>query len=68
MTTTRVEIAEHVVAVFGQGPVHREQLLAAAARTEAPERVMEQLRRLPERRYRDLRDLWPELPGIPVEA
>lgn len=68
MVTSRTEIADYVAAAFDPGPVTREELLAAAICGGAPVSVVDELERLPRRTFRDLRELWPELPGLPVEV
>ncbi|WP_165985214.1 hypothetical protein [Streptomyces sp. YIM 98790] len=64
---TRMEIADHLAGAFPQdGGLDRDALLAAAA-CARPE-VLTILRTLPEqRRYTTLRQLWEDLPHIPVE-
>lgn len=69
MSTTRLEIAQHGQTAFRTGqPVTREQLIAAAERDDAPPGVIDQVRQLPNRPFGSIRDLWPALPGLPVEA
>jgi hypothetical protein len=63
-----MEIVAHVEEAFGEGGVSRADLLAEAQRTSAPQPVLELLARLPERRYRHVRDLWTEVPDVPVGA
>ncbi len=67
MPATRTEIADHVGAAFGADAVCRDELLAAARASGARGAVLRALERLPDRSYRHLRELWPELPGVPVE-
>ncbi|MGP4115506.1 hypothetical protein ACTWP5_31995 [Streptomyces sp. 4N509B] len=66
MTTevTRVEIADHLGALFERGTADRAEILAAAAGAR-PE-VLEVLRQVPDRGYASLRQLWEHLPEIPV--
>ncbi|MEU2184338.1 hypothetical protein [Streptomyces thermolilacinus] len=61
---TRTEIADHLAAVFANGAVSRSDLLIAAAGAR-PE-VREVLEQLPDRRYTELRQVWEDLPAIPV--
>jgi hypothetical protein len=68
LSTTRTEIVEHVEDAFGAGGADRAELVAAAERNAAPQRVLDLLRRLPDRRYRHVRDLWAEVPEVPVGA
>jgi hypothetical protein len=65
--TSRVEIADHVEEAFRHGPATREDLLGEAVRTGARPAVIDVLGRLPERPYPTLRELWADLPGLPVE-
>jgi hypothetical protein len=67
MSTSRTEIADHVAPTFGKGSATKDELLATAHSNGAPSAVLDELQRLPEQSYRDLRELWPELPGLPVE-
>lgn len=67
MPVTRAEIAEHVGCAFGGAPVSRDGLLAAAAASRARPGVVASLERLPSTLFRDLRELWPILPDLPVE-
>jgi len=67
MSTSRVEIADCVGAAFGGGPQRRDQLIAAGRAGGAEDAVVRVLQRLPAGPFRTLRDLWPELPGLPVE-
>lgn len=65
---TRVELAEHLIGVFVGGAAHRDDLVEAAAASGARPEVMAVLRALPERRFKEFRDLWPEMPSLPVGA
>jgi hypothetical protein len=67
MTVTRIEIAEAVETAFDRPPVSKGDLLAHATASRARVDVLDTLARLPERDFRHLRDLWPHLPGIPVD-
>jgi uncharacterized protein DUF2795 len=65
--TTRVEIAD-VLRSRLDGPLRsKAELLETARSLGARDAVMEALERLPDRKYSGLRDLWPCLPGIPIE-
>jgi hypothetical protein len=68
VTTSRIEIAEIVGDAFEGGPVTKSDLLAAARDRQARAEVLAQLERLPEGPFKDLRSLWPELPGVPVSV
>ncbi|MEU6754900.1 hypothetical protein [Streptomyces sp. NPDC046685] len=61
---TRMEIADHLSGLFTNGAMGRSDLLIAAAGAR-PE-VRDVLSRLPERRYTELRQVWEDLPAIPV--
>jgi hypothetical protein len=61
-----MEIADTVAEVFQGRPVTKEQLLAAATARQARPEVLRELERLPGGPFKDLRSLWPELPGLPV--
>lgn len=66
MTVTRVDIAEYTISAFTTAPATRDDLLSAAVAGSAPPGLIEVLESLPEGRYNSLRDLWPELPDVPV--
>ncbi len=68
MPITRVEIADHVRDVFQRGSVTRTELLAGAADHGARPAVLDTLQRLPDRVYRELRELWPDIPDVPIET
>lgn len=68
MPISRVEIADHVRDVFEHGPVTRTELLAQAADHGARPAVLHTLGRLPDRIYRDLRELWQDIPDVPIET
>jgi hypothetical protein len=62
---TRLEIAEAVGEVFGDGGASRDEILATARETGRSELVMV-LTNLPDRRYMRLNALWEELLDIPL--
>ncbi|MQA95856.1 MAG: DUF2795 domain-containing protein [Streptosporangiales bacterium] len=64
---TRSEILDHIESAFGDGAALRADILSAAEESGARSEVMAVLRRLPDRRLA-LRQLWVELPGIPVRV
>jgi hypothetical protein len=68
VATSRTEIADVVGEAFDDGAATRERLLSVARGNQASTEVLAVLERLPQHRYRRLRDLWPDLPGLPVEA
>jgi hypothetical protein len=64
--TTRTELANHIRAAFTTGPATRSDLLAAAVATNARPQTIDTLRRLPDKTYTSIRDLWPDLPDVPI--
>lgn len=67
-SVTRVEIATHVAQLFTGVLVTRDDVVAAAAHAGARAEVLATLERLPDRRFSGLRDLWPEIPEVPIEG
>jgi hypothetical protein len=66
MVLIRVEIANNIHNAFdGHRPLTANDLLISARRNGARPEVLHTLERLPGT-YTDLRDLWPDLPGVPV--
>jgi hypothetical protein len=65
MDVTRTEIADHIA--DAPLPADRDELLAAAVSTRARPEVITLLETLPERTYRQLRDLWPYLRHVPLD-
>ncbi|MEU9280378.1 hypothetical protein [Streptomyces sp. NPDC048341] len=63
---TRVEIADQLAGLFANGAVSKHDMLIAAAGAR-PE-VLEVLSVLPDRRYTELRQVWEDLPRVPVGA
>jgi hypothetical protein len=63
---TRREIAEAVGAAFTLHSVGRDEILTSAQTSGASADVLAQLDRLADRSYSDLRQLWSELPELPV--
>jgi hypothetical protein len=63
---TRVEIAEYLAPLFERGAVDRAAMLAAVAAAGARPEVGELLRRLPDRSFTSLRQVWEHLPQVPV--
>ena len=65
--TTRLEIAD-LLRDRLDGPLRsKAELIDAARALGARDAVVQALERLPERKYGGLRDLWPCLPGLPIE-
>ncbi len=63
---TRLEVAEAVSDAFGLCSVNRDALLRTAERAGARREVLAVLHALPAREFSDLRQLWSELPDMPV--
>ncbi|MFG2681041.1 hypothetical protein [Streptomyces sp. NPDC048392] len=61
---TRIEIADQLEGLFANGAVSKHDMLIAAAGAR-PE-VLEVLSVLPDRRYTELRQVWEDLPRVPV--
>lgn len=63
---SRTEVARAVAAAFGVRGASRDDLLAAATEAGARREVLDLLRGLRTREFNDLRQLWSELPEMPV--
>lgn len=61
---TRVEIADHLAPLFEDGAVDRTAMLSAVA--DARPELGDLLRRLPDRSFTSLRQVWEHLPQVPV--
>ncbi|MFW6725039.1 hypothetical protein ACHZ98_33865 [Streptomyces sp. MAR4 CNY-716] len=61
---TRLEIADLLADRFDTGAADTRELRAAAARSRPEVRAV--LEQLPQRRYSTLRELWEDLPTVPV--
>jgi hypothetical protein len=66
LPVTRVEIVEHVAAAFDGEPSARDQLLELARQRGARSAVLRALEELPHGPFRQVRDLWPFLPDMPI--
>jgi hypothetical protein len=66
-TVTRLQIADVLGDAFGPTGADKADLLATAARAGAHPAVLEELHKIPDRRYRTMRALWDHLPEVPVE-
>jgi hypothetical protein len=64
---TRTEIADVIQEAFQSGPAHRDDLLTTAVRKRARPQMIDLLRNLPRRRFAELRQLWGEMPEVPVK-
>lgn len=67
MPATRIEIAEHTAEAFTGATVTRDQLLEIATQTGARPAVLRVLERLQDGPFHELRELWPDLSGVPIE-
>ncbi len=67
MPATRVEIADSIADAFAEGPMTREDLLAAAKRAGARPQVLRALERLPHGPFQEMRYLWASIPDVPIE-
>src|SRR5690606_5458895 len=63
---TRVEILECIEEAFADGPVDRSRLVDAARARGARAELVALLEHLPERHYVHQRQLWVDLPHVPV--
>lgn len=63
---TRVEILDLLDATFAAGPANRTTLIGVARTQGARAELIDLLERLPERQYAHQRQLWTDLPDIPV--
>lgn len=64
---TRIEVAEAIGEAFEGKPISREELIEQAQRRKVADPLIGLLRSLPNRRYRHVRDLWEDLPEVPIE-
>lgn len=65
-SVSRMELVQHIEIAFTAGPVTPTGLLNAATVSAARPAVLAVIERLPNRTYGTLRDLWYELPDLPV--
>ncbi|WP_092555998.1 DUF2795 domain-containing protein [Actinoplanes derwentensis] len=61
-----MELVQHLETAFAAGPVTSAGLLDAATVSAARPAVLAVLEQLPKRSYGTIRDLWYELPDLPV--
>ena len=66
-SVSRTELAQHIETAFISSPVVPAGLLDAAALSAARPAVLAILERLPNRPYGTIRDLWYDLPDLPIE-
>lgn len=67
VTVTRVEIADTLDSAFDNGSAGRGELIEIARASGARPEVLAALTELPDNHYGHLRQLWVDLPHIPVE-
>jgi len=65
-SVSRMELAQHLETAFAAGPVTPAGLLDAATVSAARSAVLAVIERLPNRTYGTIRDLWYELPDLPI--
>lgn len=65
---TRVEIVRQIQGAFGGSAATKEQIMAAAERSNARPEVVAVLEKLPDHAYGHPRDLWVDLYHIPIGA
>ncbi|GAA4711476.1 DUF2795 domain-containing protein [Phytohabitans rumicis] len=67
-TITRTELVTHIEAAFAHGPATRDNLLAYAVGSHARPELITVIENLPDKAYTEIRDLWYDLPDVPVTA
>ncbi|MHB1431471.1 MAG: DUF2795 domain-containing protein [Streptosporangiaceae bacterium] len=65
---TRKEIARHTADAFDYPPATSSDLIEAAAASGARPEVVAVLRHLPGSAYSHLREVWADLPGVPLDV
>lgn len=65
-SVTRTEIAEAVRDAFGPRPVSRAEIIAAAQSSGARAEVVDALQHGLRQEYSDLRQIWSDLPDMPL--
>jgi hypothetical protein len=63
---TRLDIIDLIESAFATGPATREALLATATAGHARPQMIALLDRLPDKTYSSPRDLWYDLPDVPL--
>ncbi len=63
---TRIEIIDAVDHAFTRSSATKQEIITAAVQYGSGADVLTTLKRLPERSFRDVRDLWDHLPDIPI--
>jgi hypothetical protein len=67
-SVTRAELAGHIEAAFTHGPTTRDNLLAYAVGSHARPDIITVIESLPDKPYNTIRDLWYDLPDVPVHT
>ncbi|HWG62556.1 MAG TPA: DUF2795 domain-containing protein [Streptosporangiaceae bacterium] len=65
---SRTEIHSNINEAFIAGSATRADMLEAARASSARPEVVGLLQQLPERRFNSIRQIWAELPDLPVEV
>ena len=65
---TREEIVETISTCFTKGQAQRNDLLLTVHERNARPELVETIERLPNRTFRQVRDLWMALPEVPLRA
>jgi hypothetical protein len=68
VTVTRTELLDCVESAFTGGAATRNDLIEAAVAADARNEVLIVLRELPDEVFASPRDLWHELPHLPINA
>jgi len=63
---TRREVLDAIYPAFANGGASRDEIIAAATAAEPRPEITAMLERLPVRRYANVRDLWSDLPEMPI--
>jgi hypothetical protein len=63
---TRMTIGRLLEGAFDRGPASRDEVIEEARANGADREAIAALERLSRPNYRELRDLWRELPDVPV--
>jgi hypothetical protein len=63
---TRREVLDAIYPAFASGGAGKNEILAAAAGAEPRSEITAMLGRLPARRYPSVRDVWSDLPEMPI--
>lgn len=67
LVVTRIEIIDAVESAFSGTSATKQEIIAAAMRSESRDELLATLNRLPMRSFSHVRDLWDHIPDIPLE-